>query len=104
MKRAAIPLSLFLGIYVLSYFVLSLFGAYASATWGLSKHGMAPKSYKWLPRGFYISATGEWRRAPLFFYAPLFIADNYFWHTHGGYFLRDGDPQYPVVVPNFTRK
>ena len=104
MKRAAIVLSFLLVIYVLSYAILSPFGAYAPAVWGLGQHGMRPKSYAWAPPGFYNPATGEWIHTPMrIFYAPLSVIDDRYWHTHGR-FLEDGDPQHPVVFPGIKRK
>jgi hypothetical protein len=99
MKRAAQVTSLLLGIYVLSYIALSLFGAYAPAVWGLN----GVKWYSWAPPGFYDPATGNWIHTPLrIFYAPLSIADDRFWHTH--YHPENSDPQHPVVFPGFKRK
>ena len=94
---------LILAIYILSYVALSTFGAYASASCGLGQQGLQPKNYKWLPLGFYTPTTGEWRHAPVIIYAPLFIADNRYWHTHGR-FPEDGDPRHPVVITGLNRK
>ena len=100
MKRAAIALSIFLGIYVLSYVVLSSLGAYAPAAWGTN----GVKWYAWAPPGFYNPPTGEWIHTPMrIFYAPLSIIDDRYWHTHG-HFPEDSDPQHPVVFPGFKRK
>jgi hypothetical protein len=104
MKRAATFLSLFLAIYVLSYFILSLFGAYAPSAWGLGQQGMRPKWYAWAPLGIYDPATGRWLHPVLrIFYAPLSFADDRLWHTHG-HFPEDSDPQHPAVFPGFTSR
>ena len=101
-KRVAIPFILSLSIYVLSYAILSSFGAYAPRAWGLSQQGMRPKWYAWAPPGFYNPATGEWMDTPMqMIYSPLLAADNCFWHTH--YYPKDRDPQHPVVFPAFKR-
>jgi hypothetical protein len=98
MKTFGISLSVALCCYVLSYCVLSVCGGYAAAVWGLPARG--PKWYRWAPAGFYDPATGEWRMKVLAFYAPLEVADNYFWHTHGNN-PEATDPQYPAVFPTY---
>ena len=103
MKQAAIVLSLLLGIYVLSYVVLSRFGAYAPLVWGPSQEGWRPKSYHWAPPGFYVPSTGKWRSVgthPIHIYAPLWALDNWTWHTH--IFPEAGEPEHPLVIPNFS--
>jgi hypothetical protein len=101
MKRASIVVSLIISSYVLSYVVLSSFGAYASAAWGRGQHGMRPKWYAWAPPGLYNPTTGDWPHPALrIFYAPLSFADDHLWHTHGR-FPEDGDPKHPDVFPGF---
>jgi hypothetical protein len=98
MKRVAKVLGVLLGLYVVSYALLSPFGAYAPSLWGLGQQGMRPKWYTWAPPGFYDSTTGEWIHTPLrILYAPLSFADDRFWHTH--YHPENGDPQHQVVFP-----
>jgi hypothetical protein len=79
-NRGSMAGLLLLGIYVLSYILLSSSGAYAPAAWGTN----GVKWYAWAPVGFYSVGSGEWLPTPLrFIYAPLSIADQRFWHTHG---------------------
>ena len=100
MKRAATVLSLSLGIYVLSYVVLSSFGAYAPAAVGLN----GIKWYAWAPVGFYSPTSSKWLHTPLrIIYAPLSMADDHFWHTHG-HFPRESDPTHPVMFRNSEHK
>jgi hypothetical protein len=97
MKRAVKVPGVLLCVYALSYVVLSTFGAYAPAVWGIGQQGMRPKGYAWAPRGFYNPATGDWMHTPIrIFYAPLSAAD--------GPFPEDSDPTHPVVFPGFKHK
>ena len=98
-------IAVFLGIYVLSYITLSCFGAYAPAVWGPGQHGWRVKWYNWAPPGFYVPSTGKWRLSPtnpIFIYAPLWAADIRVWHTH--LFPEAGEPEHPLVIPNFKDK
>jgi hypothetical protein len=90
MKRAVQIVALSCGFYLLSYGVLSLFGAYAPAVWGYRGW----KSYQWAPPGFYDPATREWSRALTVVYSPLHYVDRRLWHDHEKY-PDDRDPQYP---------
>jgi hypothetical protein len=102
-KRSALVLSVCLGIYVLSYVVLSSFGAYAPATWGLGQHGMQPRWYSWAPPGFYNPATGEWHTRVQILYRPLWLIDDRCWHT-SQQFPADGCRKHPAVFPWSSRK
>ena len=98
-------LSVVLCIYVLSYVILTQFGAYAPSDWGPSQKGLRPKAYTWAPPGFYVPSTGKWRLSPtnpMIIYAPLWAADNHFWHSH--IFPETGEPEHPVVIPNFKEE
>ena len=103
MKRATLAFSILACGYVLSYSVLSSFGAYAPARWGLGQHGMVARSYAWAPWGFYAPTSGEWVRTPLrIAYAPLSVVDDRFWHTHDH--PKDTDLTHPEIFPGIKRK
>jgi hypothetical protein len=67
--------SMLLTIYVSAYVVLSVSGRYEPAAIGLN----GVKCYSWAPRGFHTNLT--WRRKSLIFFAPLYCADRWLWHT-----------------------
>ena len=103
MKKNLAAVFILVGVYVLSYVVLSSLGAYAPSRWGLGQHGMEARSYAWAPRGFYAPTSGEWIHTPMrIIYAPLSLADDYFWHSH--YHPEDTDPTHPAIFTGFKRK
>ena len=103
MKRATLAFSISVSIYLLSYSVLSSFGAYEPARWGLGQHGMVARSYAWAPWGFYAPASGEWIHTPLrIAYAPLSVVDDRFWHNHDH--PEDIDPMHQAIFPSIKRK
>ena len=96
-KRAAMIFGLFFGLYVSSYVVLSLFGAYAPVGGGphtMQTGGPWKQIYWWAPHGFYEAAPSNWPEMPRFLYSPLWEADIRFWHTSEA-FERSGGPHYP---------
>ena len=105
MKPIVAFLGLIVGLYVLSYIVLSSFGKYAVSGWHLvGQHGPWPMSYHWAPLGFYDPATGEWQRSPVYFYLPLLIADGLFWHTESQHPEHSHSPMHPAVFPGSSFK
>jgi len=74
-KTAGVLGSLLLTTYVAVYVVLSVSGRYEPAAIGLN----GVKCYSWAPRGFH--ADLKWRQKPLIFFAPLYCADRWVWHT-----------------------
>lgn len=72
-------------LYVVSYLILTLGGAYAPSTYGLrvDKDGKtisAPKWYSWAPMGF-AGEHDHWSMMVALFYCPLYVADRTWWHT-----------------------
>lgn len=76
-RRSIIPaiFGLMLAVYILVYVLLSCNGRYEPIAIGLN----GVKCHSWAPRGFYADLT--WRRTPLMFFAPLYWADRWLWHT-----------------------
>ena len=105
-KRVAILLGLIIGLYVLSYVILSPFGKYAVIDWHLfvQRGPPTPRWYHWAPPSFYEPSTGEWRVWIVRFYLPLWVADDWFWHTHGWHPELSHSPMYPAVFPASTFK
>lgn len=93
-RRTAIAavVSLLLAVYMSAYAVFSYHGRYEPAAIGLN----GVKWHSWAPRGFY--ADLSWRQKPLMFFAPLYWADTWLWHTDG----KVDSGRYPVteVDPN----
>ena len=99
-KRVAAFLGLVVGLYMLSYIVLSPFGKYAVSGWHLiGQHGPWPMDYHWAPPGFYDPVTGEWRQSLVYLYLPLWTADGWFWHTRNFHPELSHSPAYPAVFP-----
>ncbi|TWT85979.1 hypothetical protein Pla123a_07870 [Posidoniimonas polymericola] len=63
--------------YLGSYLVLTLQGEYQPTAVGLN----GPKVVNWTPRGFFSANDMEWNLPLLTVYAPLFYADNRWWHS-----------------------
>lgn len=64
-----------LGGYILAYLGLTLGGRYEAASVG-SSH---VKSWGWAPYGFHDGTF--WRPKMMCFFAPLYVADKWYWHT-----------------------
>lgn len=82
--------------YALSYYVLTLQGAYVPSEFGLRQGPggttiCAPKWYAWQPAGF-ARADGSWGRIVPTVYLPLYLIDRKWWHTDDERFSR----KYPV--------
>lgn len=67
--------AMLLAVYVLSYTLLSLQGAYGPATAGV--HGV--KTCAWYPRGFR-EESGEWRDRTMTVFIPIWFLDLRYWH------------------------
>lgn len=62
-------------VYVLIYLGLTLGGRYEAASVGPSH----VKSWGWAPYGFHDGTF--WRPKMMYFFAPLYVADQWCWHT-----------------------
>ena len=62
-----------MGLYIGSYWVLSLNGRYAPGALG----AWGPKWYYWFPKGFAQGKVGYWM---VDFYSPIWALDRKFWH------------------------
>lgn len=75
-RVAVVPaLALALLVYAGSYLSRSLQGRYEPAAWGTG----GVKWYDWAPDGFVTDY--KWNDGIQHFYFPLYILDNWFWHT-----------------------
>lgn len=73
--------------YFLTYILLTCFGSFAPAVWGLN----GVKWYSWAPYGFVDAGLRRNGTLHLVF-APLYLADVNLWHTEGAM----GSKRYPV--------